>query len=276
MSKRPAIGDYFKQRFGDANQCADIENPFLTQIASRGSCRYFQQRGLDEKLVNTLCAIGLSSPSKSDLQQRDFIWVEDPDKRKSIVHLFAPGQWFEKAPVLLVVCGNNRRQRQIAEMRGKPFPNDHLDAFFNAAVDAGIALSTLVLAAEAVGLGCCPISVLRDYADEISDILELPDYVFPVAGLGMGWPLEQVEISPRLSLTTTVHKNVFNDENIVRQVAEYDQRRANQQPIKKQRNSDEFGEIEDYGWSEDKARQYATPQRTNFGNFIRDKKFRLD
>ncbi len=31
-----------------------------------------------------------------------------------------------------------------------------------------------------------------------------------------------------------------------------------------------------YGWSEDKARQYAEPTRTDFGCFVRGKGFRLD
>ena len=68
-------------------------------------------------------------------------------------------------------------------MRGKPFPNDHLDLFFNATVDAAIVLATFVRAAEAVGLGCCPISVIRDHAPTISDMLALPDKVIPVAGM---------------------------------------------------------------------------------------------
>jgi Nitroreductase family len=72
--------------------------------------------------------------------------------------------------------------------RGHTFANDHLDAFFNATVDAAIALETFVAAAEAAGLGCCPISVIRNHAEEVSGLLGLPDHVFPVAGLGVGIP----------------------------------------------------------------------------------------
>jgi hypothetical protein len=110
-----------------------------------------------------------------------------------------------------------------------PFTNDHLDAFFNAAVDAGIALSTALIAAEAVGLGGCPISVIRDHAQWVSEQLELPDHVFPVAGLALGWPQETGEISKRLPLAATVHRNRFDDSNVQQQVDEYDRwRSANQ------------------------------------------------
>ena len=97
------------------------------------------------------------------------------------------------------------RTPQIAEMRGKPFPNDHLDLFFNATVDAAIVLAGLVQAAEAVGLGCCPISMIRDHAQTIAEMFGLPEKIVPVAGLTLGWPAEEGALSPRLPLSVTVH-----------------------------------------------------------------------
>ncbi|NJM34133.1 MAG: NADPH-dependent oxidoreductase, partial [Rhodomicrobium sp.] len=67
-------------------------------------------------------------------------------------------------------------------MRGHPFANDHLDAFFNAACDAAIALTAFILAAEARGLGCTPISAIRNHAEAVSELLGLPDHVFPFVG----------------------------------------------------------------------------------------------
>ena len=60
------------------------------------------------------------------------------------------------APVFMVWCGDNRRIRRLCEWREHAFANDHLDAFMNAAVDAAIAMQTFIIAAESVGLGCCP------------------------------------------------------------------------------------------------------------------------
>jgi nitroreductase/FMN reductase [NAD(P)H] len=93
--------------------------------------------------------------------------------------------WIVAAPVFLIFLANGRRLKFIAEMRDKPFPNDHLDQFFNAAVDAGIVLATFIRAAEAVGLGCCPISVIRDHAAKVSELLGLPERVIPVAGMSV-------------------------------------------------------------------------------------------
>ena len=91
-------------------------------------------------------------------------------------------------------------------------------------------LSAFVIAAEAVGLGCCPISAVRNHAARISDLLGLADHVFPVAGLTLGWPAEEGAVSLRLPLDVTVHTDRFGEADIERKIAAYDARRAQVQP----------------------------------------------
>ena len=192
--------------------------PTWRQLAGRGSCRRFADKPVAPELIDTLCALSLCAPTKSDLQQRDIVIVEDKAIRAQIDQWLSAGplaqDWIPGAPALLVFCGNNRRQRQLHGWRGKPFANDHLDAFFNAAVDAGIALSAFVIAAEAAGLGCTCISAIRNHAAAVSELLKLPDHVFPIAGLGLGWPAAETHVSLRLPLSATVHRDRFNDAGI--------------------------------------------------------------
>ncbi|MEM1045386.1 MAG: nitroreductase family protein [Pseudomonadota bacterium] len=269
-------------RFGDHPQDPGLESvPDLwTHLAGRSSCRRFTDEPVDIALLETLSALALCSPTKSDLQQRDIIVVEDEAIRARLSTLLTGGRlgqdWIEGAPRLLVFCGNNRRQRLVHTWRGHPFVNDHLDAFFNAAVDAGIAMTAFILAAEAAGLGCCPISAIRNQADTVSDILNLPDHVFPVCGLAVGWPQFQPPISPRLGLGTTLHRDCYSEDDLHEAVETYDRRRNLTRPFSTQRGEERFGTHADYGWSEDKARQYAEPEREDFGRFVRAKGFRLD
>jgi hypothetical protein len=74
-----------------------------------------------------------------------------------------------------------------------------------------IALEAFVAAAEAAGLGCCPISVIRNHAEEVSGLLGLPDHAFPVAGLGVGIPATPAFVSARLPLGLTVHRDRYTD-----------------------------------------------------------------
>jgi nitroreductase len=247
----------------------------LARLLEHRSHRKYAPQPVSAELLQLLFACALSSPSKSDLQQADIVHVRDAVKRKTIADLVPDMPWVRNAPVFLLFCGNNRRIRQVAELRGKPFANDHLDAFMNSAVDAGIVLASFIHAAEAAGLGCCPISSVRNHAQAVSDLLELPDWVFPLAGLCVGYPSEPGMITSRLGLEVTVHTDCFDESDIAAKIDAYDRRRLARQQYKKQRDVARFGTAELYGWSEDKARQYAKPERADFGAFIRGKKFNL-
>lgn len=264
-------------RFGDMGAIPEemAGNPALRAMAGRGVVRRFKPEPLPPEALNTLAAIALSAPSKSDLQQRDILIVEDAKIRGRINELLADQDWIPGCPHLLVFLGNNRRQRQVHEWRGHAFANDHLDAFFNAAVDAAIALQAFIFAAEAAGYGCCPISVIRNHAQEVSELLGLPDHVFPVAGLGVGIPASPAFVSARLPLDLTVHRDRYT-EATDEAVRAYDRRRNGIFPYRKQRNIARFGEAEEYGWSEEKARHYAEPERADFGAYVKRRRFKLD
>ncbi|WP_108485366.1 nitroreductase family protein [Oceaniglobus ichthyenteri] len=267
-----------RARFTDAPDTpADLAgNDAVHTMAARGSCRAFRPDPVPMPVIETLCAVALSAPSKSDLQQRDIVIVQDPALKAQIVALLSAQTWIADAPHLLVFCANNRRQRQVHEFQGLPFANDHLDAFFNASVDAGIALGSFVNAAEAAGLGCCPISTIRNHAGQVSDLLRLPDHVFPVAALALGHPVRAPRISPRLPLRATVHHDTFSDDTLAEDLAHYDAHRATVQPYRTQRSAERYGTSPAYTWSMDKARQYSLPERADFAAFIKAKGFNLD
>ncbi|TAJ88773.1 MAG: NADPH-dependent oxidoreductase [Reyranella sp.] len=245
-------------------------------MANRRVVRRYSDKPLDPALLDTLCAVALSAPSKSDLQQADIVIVTDKMQREKLQALIPENPWAAAGPALLVFCGNNRRHRLLFDWRGRPFVNDHLDPFFNAAVDAGIVLATFIAAADRVGLGTCPISQIRNQAGRVSEVLGLPQHVFPVAGLGVGWPSFEGVMSPRLGLDVSIHRDRYDETGLKEKVEAYDRRRNETQPYKSQRFVEKFGEAPAYGWSEDKARQYSVPERADFGAFVRAKGFNLD
>jgi nitroreductase/FMN reductase [NAD(P)H] len=270
--------DTLKARFGTAPALKDAprNSDVLADMANRRVIRRYTDQPVDPALLETLCAVALSAPSKSDLQQADIVIVSDKGQREKLEALLPDNPWVKAAPVFLVFCGNNRRHRLLFEWRNRPFVNDYLDPFFNASVDAGIVLATFIAAADRVGLGSCPISAIRNHAQEVSDILSLPAHVFPVAALGAGWPSFAGVMSPRLGLDVTVHRDRYDESGLEEKIAAYDQRRDAVQPYRTQRYTDKFGQSADYGWSEDKARQYSVPERADFGAFVRRKGFKLD
>jgi len=273
-SIRTALFERFGEEFAIDADLPGLDA--LAKIAGHRSHRRFTPRAIEPDLLRLLCACALSAPSKSDLQQCDIVVVSDAATRKTIVATIPDMPWIEDAPAFLVFAANGARLPMLCAMRGKPFPNDHLDQFFNAAVDAAIVMTTFIHAAAAVGLGCCPISAIRDHPQVVSEALHLPDRVIPVAGLCVGWPAQAGEITPRLSLETTLVEHSYRGHNLADEIDAYDRRRAELRPYRRQRDGDRWGAARLYGWSEDKARQYAEPTRGDFGGFVRRKGFRLD
>jgi len=180
------------ERFGE-NIPVDPELSGLSHLmkfAAYRSHRRFLPRALEPELLRLLCACALSAPSKSDLQQADIVIVNDMAVRKQIVATIPDMPWINDAPAFLVFVANGERLPSLSKKSGKPFPNDHLDQFFNAAVDCAVVLANFIGAASAIGLGSCPISAIRDHPTTVSDLLKLPKRVVPVAGLCVGWPAQ--------------------------------------------------------------------------------------
>ena len=83
-------------------------------------------------------------------------------------------------------------------MHDMPHANNNMDTFLNTAVDCALAMAAFMTAADAVGLGSCPISYVRSHIERVSPLLGLPDGVYPVAGLCVGWPVFRRPVSMRL------------------------------------------------------------------------------
>jgi nitroreductase len=268
-------------RFGEATDLRDEvpEIPWLRRVLLRRTHRRYAAQPVSEVLLRLLLGAALSASSKSDFQQVSVIRVADEGRRQRLAALVPDMPWVGTAPVFLVFCGDARRLERLGQLRGHPNDNSRLEGFFNAAVDAALVLQTFILAAEAAGLGCCPISVIRSHADAVAAILELPDKVFPVAGLCLGHPAAAGFVSMRLPLAVTLHTDRYNDENLAEDIAAYDRRRAARYtpPREQQRAPQTFGYAEFYGWSEDKSRQAAAqPEGQSFPAHLRARGFGFD
>ena len=249
----------------------------LRVMLEHRTCRRFTDEPIGDATLERLLASCLSTPSKSDLQQVAIVVVEDPKRRAAIGNLLPVMPWIIHAPVFLVFCGDGRRIRRLCERDGVPFGNDHLDAVLNPATDAAMHLSTFVWAAESLGLGTCPISLVRNHLDAVTEILELPELVFPVAGLCVGHRADAGHLVMRLPPAVTVHHDHYDDGDLLAQVTDYDARREARFPTPPERQlyRDRFGEAAHYGWSAEKARQVSVTERADLADYLERRGYRF-
>lgn len=264
-------------RFGDAADGlpGDAFTPQMAANLTRRTVRRYTDQVPQESLLHALTAIALSASSKSDYQQASILRVKDVNIRAQIGKLFPAMPWIVRAPVYYVFLGDARRLERISALRSKPVDNGALEGFFNATVDAALALQTFILAAESAGLGCCPISVIRNRIDEVAPLLGLPDKVFPVAGLCVGYPDGVTPLSPRLPPAVTTHTDRYDDTGLSKNIDRYDRMRHARTPIHadQQRRNDKHGVEAFYGWSEDKVRAAAEREGGTFSIYLRSHGF---
>ncbi len=119
---------FLEQRFGEriaVDPALDgLER--IESIVKHRVLRRYSDKPVDPELVRLICACGLSSPTKSDLQQRDIVIVENPASRKAIADLIPDMPWIGKAPCFLVFLANGRRLPALSRLarqgvRQRPF-----------------------------------------------------------------------------------------------------------------------------------------------------------
>ena len=249
----------------------------IAPLLDRRVVRRYTEQGVPDSLLDALLAAAQSAPAKSDLQQYSVVVMRDAARIKQIADWIGTMDWIATAPVFLIWCGDMRRGQRLCELHDMPHANNNLDTFLNTVVDCSLAMAQFMAAAEAVGLGTCPISYVRSHIERVSPLLGLPSGVYPVAGLTVGWPVFRRPVSMRLPPSIVVHRERYDDSALERDAAAYDARRREREPVAPGalKNNDVYKPREGVGWSENVARQLSVPERFGFAAYLRTKGFDL-
>ena len=265
-------------RYGfDLEIPADVPDG-VQALLNRRVIRKYKTNPISEQTMALLLSAAQSAPTKSNLQQYSIVIIRDPEVRNAVSELVPSMPWVRNAPVIAIFLGDVRRIRRLAEIRGHTYQNNNADTFMNAAVDAALAMQCFITAADYLGLGTCPISYVRNRIDDLAEILDLPDGVFPISGLCIGYPDDAGYVSMRLPQKVVVHQDLYNDDDLETDVKDYDDRNHERFALTptKQRHTDKYGVLEKCTWSENVARQLSLPERAGFADYLKRKGINLD
>ena len=265
-------------RYGfDLEIPADVPDG-VQALLNRRVIRKYKTNPISEQTMALLLSAAQSAPTKSNLQQYSIVIIRDPEVRNAVSELVPSMPWVRNAPVIAIFLGDVRRIRRLAEIRGHTYLNNNADTFMNAAVDAALAMQCFITAADYLGLGTCPISYVRNRIDDLAEILDLPDGVFPISGLCIGYPDDAGYVSMRLPQKVVVHQDLYNDDDLETDVKDYDDRNHERFALTptKQRHTDKYGVLEKCTWSENVARQLSLPERAGFADYLKRKGINLD
>ncbi len=267
------MSELLQTRYGSADFALPdpIPDAFGALLGRRVTRRY-RPDALPDALLQAVLAGAQSAPSKSDLQQYSILVTRDPAKIAAVAGWIGTMAWITEAPVLLLFCGDMRRGQKVTALRGREHANNNLDTFLNTAVDAALAMGAAMAAADALGLGTCPISYVRSHIEKVAPLFGLPRGVYPVAGLTLGFPAALGASSPRLPQGVVVHHERYADAGLEAALPAYDALR----PPGKPRYPEIHGPApEGCVWSENVARQLSVPERFGFATWLRGRGFDL-
>jgi len=176
---------------------------------SHRSIRTFTAQDIDDSLLNDLLLSGLRSSSAGNMQTWSVIVTRDEANKQWLYKAHGEQSMILEAPVVLTFCADLFRMREWIRINNSKQSFDDLLGFLTGTVDAVIAAQTICLAAESVGLGICYLGTTWWAADKIIEFLELPETVFPVTAVVIGYPAEDPDLRDRLPLEVMVHHEKY-------------------------------------------------------------------
>ena len=195
-------------------------------IKERRTIRKYTQQPVSDELLNRLIEEASRTQTMGNLQLYSVVVT----RSAAMKEILAPAHFCQpmvtQAPVVLTVCADFRRTTDWCMQRQAAPGYDNALSFINAATDALLFTQTLCCLAEEEGLGVCFLGTTIYQPQTIIEALELPELVFPVATLTIGWPAEKPNQTDRLPLEAIVHQETYGAFTPERIDACYSQREA--------------------------------------------------
>ena len=183
----------------------------MKNLTTRRTIRKYADKDVDEQLLNRLMQEASRTQTMGNLQLYSVVVTRSSE----IKQLLAPAHFSQpmvtEAPVVLTICADFNRTSFWAKCRNAVPGYDNFLSFINAATDALLYTLTLCNLLDEEGLGYCYLGTTVYQPQQIIDVLHLPQLVFPVATLTVGWPAEEPALSDRLPLESFVHSERYND-----------------------------------------------------------------
>lgn len=192
----------------------------------RRSIRRYERQPLTPEQIELIHDAIHNTPTSYNGQQFSVIEISDQELKEELYNLTNQKQ-IKTCNRFYVFCIDYYKIRLIAEAKGVEMPRieDTTDGLFLGIIDASLAMMNAITAAEACGLGTCPIGYTRTANPEaISKLLKLPKGVFIVCGLAVGVPRELPDMKPKQPVKSQIFQNTYPTDNaeLLETLKEYD------------------------------------------------------
>jgi nitroreductase len=197
-------------------------NDVIALLQAHRSIRKFKPQPVPDALIEQIVRCGQAAATSSNIQATTVIRIRDAGKRERLAELAGGQSYVAAAGAFLVFCADLHRPRLACERQGGSLDGGMTEEFIVATVDVALAAQNCAVAAESLGLGICYIGGLRNNPQGVADLLELPEAVYPVFGMCLGYPDQDPEIKPRLPLALVLQEDRYQDAGALAGIERYD------------------------------------------------------
>ena len=252
---------------------SQFDTLLMKEMRQHRSIRRYKPDPLPAGMLEAIIASAQMVSTSSYLQQYSVIAVEEDTRKERLASLCGNQKQIRQCPTFLIFCADLHRLKRVCEREGTQIQTEYMEAFLTAAVDAALLAQNVALAAESLGLGMVYIGALRNHPAEVVAELALPELVFPVFGMCIGYPAEKPASKPRLPLPAVLHREQYQIRDVDGHLEAYDDEIVGLEMYQHM----ETGEV--YGWMARAARRmaYTDPKalRVAVGQVLRKQGFGL-
>lgn len=243
-------------------------NDTIELLKSHRSIRAFKDQKIPRELLVELIKAGQGAATSSHVQAYSIIHVQSRESREKLAELAGGQPYVADASTFLVFCADMKRPLEAAERAGAEVISGMTEQLLVATVDTALVAQNVVVAAESVGLGICYIGGLRNNPGAVSELLRLPDHVYPVFGLCIGYPEPEriPEIKPRLPVEAVLKEEVYQED--AAEVAAFDDTMRTYYRARSSANKDT-------DWSHNLTPLFETKLRAHMREFLVERGFEM-
>ncbi|MBP5978985.1 MAG: oxygen-insensitive NADPH nitroreductase [Halomonas sp.] len=188
-------------------------NDVIKLLKSHRSIRKFSDRLIARELLIELIQAGQGAATSSHVQAYTVIHVKNSANREQIAELAGGQSYIASCSDFLVFCADMKRPTEASERVGSNVVRGMTEQLLVATVDTALMAQNVATAAESEGLGICYIGGIRNNPQAISDLLKLPEHVYPVFGMCLGYPAHEPEVKPRLPVEAILKEDYYTDDS---------------------------------------------------------------
>lgn len=181
----------------------------MESIKQRKTIRKYSSKDISDDLLKELIEEACRASTMGGLQLYSIIVTRSKEMKEKLSPIHFNQPMVKQAPVVLTFCADYNRTSEWCKNRKAQPGYDNFESFFNAAIDALLVAQTFATLAEEKGLGICYLGTTTYNPVQIIETLKLPELVYPVTTITVGYPDENPEQTDRLPIESIIHNETY-------------------------------------------------------------------